>query len=99
MGRRAHGAAVNAPLAKCKTCRFWSEMVAQAHGGGPVEALCLAEGGPLSGRYTPGFGRCAGWKHDELGKVDDPPNYGEWNRAAYIEAEGPLALHAAQVPA
>lgn len=86
-------------LRNCGNCRFWSEMVARSFGGGPVEALCLAEGGTRSGKYTTGRSTCAGWKHDDLGKVDDPPNYGEYQRAAYADAEGPLALHAAQIPA
>lgn len=81
-------------MGRCRDCRFWSEMVAQSIGGGAVEALCLAEGGPLSGKYTPGYGTCKGWKHDLLGKVDDPPNYGEYNRSAYLGEEGPDALKA-----
>ena len=32
----------------CAGCRFWSEMLAQAIGGGPVTAMCLAE----AGRYA-----------------------------------------------
>ena len=32
----------------CNGCRFWSEMIAQSIGGGPVQALCLSQDGPLS---------------------------------------------------
>jgi hypothetical protein len=70
----------------CKGCRFWSEMIAQSIGGRPVEALCLAAGGPHAGKYTAGHVTCDSWKSGHLGAVDDPPDYGEATRAAY-EAE------------
>lgn len=71
----------------CNGCRFWSEMIAQANGGG-VEALCLSDVSPLSGKYTPGWGICAtGWKSGHHGAVDDPPNYGEHTRALYDAEE------------
>lgn len=79
----------------CGGCRFWSEMVAQAIGGRAVEALCLADGGPLVGKYTTAVMTCAGWKPGYLGAVDDPPNYGEETRAAYKEEEGENACRAA----
>ena len=67
----------------CAGCRFWSEMIAQSIGGGPVEAMCLSETGQLSGRYTSGRQTCEAWRSGHLGAVDDPPNYGEEVRAAY----------------
>ena len=84
----------NGETKNCAGCRFWSEMVAQSIGGGPVEALCLADGGPLSGKYTSGKQSCSGWKSGHLGAVDDPPNYGEETRAAYEAEEGVNALKA-----
>jgi hypothetical protein len=90
MMARTHG-----EVKSCDNCRFWSQMVAQSIGGRSVEALCLAEGGPLSGKYTTGRQSCAGWKSGYLGAVDDPPNYGEETRAAYEAEEGADALKAA----
>jgi hypothetical protein len=67
----------------CAGCRFWSEMIAQCHGGGSVQALCLADGGPMSGKYTTSRVTCTAWKSGHFGAVDDPPNYGEETRAMY----------------
>ena len=80
----------------CANCRFWSEMLAEAVGGGPVKAMCLAEGGPRTGEYTTGMTTCSGWKENTFGAVDDPPNYGEETRALYTTEEGPDACRAAQ---
>lgn len=57
---------------KCQECRFWSERLAQAVGGGPVEAYCLVEGGPFSGRYTTGAQGCEQGKSNQFGAIDDP---------------------------
>lgn len=81
----------------CEECRFWSEMVAQAINGNPLEALCLADGGPKQGEYTTGRFSCSGFKPNDFGAIDDPPNYGEESRAAYLAEEGPDALKAASV--
>jgi hypothetical protein len=75
----------------CAGCRFWSEMVAMSHGGGVVQALCLAEKGPYSGKYVTGRATCELWKSGHFGAVDDPPNYGEDVRAAYAEEEAGMA--------
>lgn len=56
----------------CKGCKFWSEMIARAHGGGPVEALCLATGGQYSGKYTVASTRCDKWESGENGAIDEP---------------------------
>lgn len=61
-------------------------MIARCHGGGQVEAMCLVDGGPKSGRYTTSRGTCAAWESGHYGAVDDPPNYGEEVRPLY-EAE------------
>lgn len=71
----------------CAGCRFWSEMIAQSIGGGPVQALCLADGGKLRGKYTSGRQSCDAWRSGHHGAVDDPPNYGEVSRAMYAAEE------------
>ena len=71
---------------ECQTCRFWSEMLAQSIGCGPVEAVCLSQTGPRHGKYTTGRMTCSEWKSGHHGAVDAPPNYGEFAVAAY-EAE------------
>lgn len=57
---------------RCRDCRFWSERLAQAVGGGPVEAYCLVDGGPFSGRYTVGAQSCDKGKSNQYGAIDDP---------------------------
>lgn len=60
---------------KCKNCRFWSERLAQSIGGGPIEAYCLVEGGPFSGRYTTGSQGCDKGKSNQYGAIDtDDPS-------------------------
>ena len=78
----------------CAGCRFWSEMVAACHGGGPVLAMCLSDDGPFSGKYTAGRATCTVWKSGHFGAVDDPPNYGEEARAMYAEEEQERAENA-----
>ena len=72
---------------ECGTCRFWSEMVAQAIGNGPMEALCLSQTGTKAGRYTTARASCEAWKSGHYGAVDSPPNYGERAIAAYDAEE------------
>lgn len=57
----------------CAGCRYWSEMIAMAHGGGPTKAMCLADSGPRSGQYTTGGVTCSSWASGHLGAIDDPP--------------------------
>ncbi len=59
----------------CRGCRFWSEMIAQVRGGGPVEAMCLAAGphaGPHACQYTHGRMTCSAWESGEDGAIDEP---------------------------
>jgi len=56
----------------CAGCKFWSEMIARAHGGGPVEAMCLASSGKHSSQYTTARMSCDKWESGEDGIVDDP---------------------------
>jgi len=72
----------------CRGCRFWSEMIAQALGARPVEALCLSDAGSKRGQYTIGLATCESFKSGHHGAVDDPPNYGEETRALYAAEEG-----------
>ena len=50
-------------------------------------AMCLADGGPQSSKYTHARQTCAAWKSGHHGAVDDPPNYGEEVRALYDAEE------------
>lgn len=56
----------------CHGCRFWSEMIAQALGGGPLQAMCLNPDSPMSGKYTSKRQACGNWREGSLGAVDDP---------------------------
>ncbi len=71
----------------CAGCRFWSEMLAQCRGGGPVEAMCLVDDGPFSSKYVTARQKCDKWKSGHYGAVDDPPNYGEETRALYASED------------
>lgn len=46
------------PRARCETCSAWSELIARAYGGGPVEAMCIKPDSPKSGKYTTGRNGC-----------------------------------------
>jgi hypothetical protein len=59
----------------CKGCKFWSEMIARAIGGGPVQAMCLAQGGPYSSVYTTASTTCASYQPGYDGAVDQPGGY------------------------
>ena len=59
-------------MKKCETCRFWSERLAFAEGGGPVMAYCLAGKAERRDGYTAGRFSCASWKSNHLGAIDDP---------------------------
>lgn len=71
----------------CGGCRFWSEMIAQSIGCGPIQALCLADGGPRRGKYTSGRDTCEAWKSGHHGAIDSPPHYGEEVRKLYDEED------------
>ncbi len=60
----------------CHGCRYWSDMIAKAEDGGPIEALCLNNKGPLSMKYTTAQMTCAGWQSGHHGPVDQWPDYG-----------------------
>jgi len=63
-------------MQKCKNCRYWSEMLAQALDGGPVEAICLNALSPHSGQYTAGIQSCGYWLEATHGAIDDPRHGG-----------------------
>lgn len=73
---------------KCRDCRFWSERLAQSIGGAPIEAYCLVEDGPLSGRYTTGNQGCDKGKSNQYGAVDDP--YSDFDTMAALYAKDDL---------
>lgn len=56
----------------CGKCRYWSEMCAQSIGAGPIEALCLCQDGPKSGRYVSERSTCQRWAFAALGAIDSP---------------------------
>lgn len=56
----------------CKGCRYWSEMLAQCVGGGPVQAVCLCPTSPARGQYMSPSRTCAEWASGHLGAVDEP---------------------------
>lgn len=70
----------------CAGCRYWSEMIAQSIGCGPVQALCLSDG-TLKGKYTTGRQTCESWASGHHGAIDEPPDYGEEVRALYSMEE------------
>jgi len=56
----------------CGGCKFWSEMLAQWTGGGPIEAMCLAPAGKYRGEYTIAGTTCDRWESSKFGVIDDP---------------------------
>jgi len=82
MTHRTYGETKN-----CAGCRYWSEMLAHALGGGPVEAMCLAGEGPFQGQYVAGYRTCPSWKSGHYGAVDAPPNFGEETRPLYARED------------
>jgi hypothetical protein len=56
---------------QCKTCCFWSELIAKTRGGVLV-AMCLAASGPRAWRYTRDDANCAAWEKARDGAIDDP---------------------------
>jgi hypothetical protein len=72
---------------QCENCRYWSQMLAQALDGGPIEAWCLSEDGPKRGRYVRANDHCPSWKTNIHGSVDEGHDYGERVRALYAAEE------------
>lgn len=82
---RTYGATRN-----CAGCRFWSEMIAQSLGGGPMEAYCLAPiGSPLAAKFVTAHTTCTAWKSGHHGAVDEPSEdgYGAETMALYDAEE------------
>ena len=57
---------------KCKTCYFWSEMVAQSIGGGPIEALCLNDNSDFHQKMMAETNSCPDWEDGSGGAIDCP---------------------------
>lgn len=58
--------------ARCSTCRYWSERIAESIGGAPMTALCLSERGPMARTMREGEDSCPEWASGHCGAVDDP---------------------------
>jgi hypothetical protein len=54
----------------CRTCCYWSELIAKTSGGLLV-AMCLAERGPRAWRYTRDGADCTTWDEVRKGAIDD----------------------------
>lgn len=72
---------------RCNNCRFWSEMLAQSIGCGPVEAVCLSPNSPFHTKFIGATRTCPAWKSGHYGAIDAPPDYGAHTRAAYAKEE------------
>jgi hypothetical protein len=49
-------------MQKCKTCCFWSEMIACAIGGGPLMAMCLNDNSNHHQKMTKESDGCEDWE-------------------------------------
>jgi hypothetical protein len=58
---------------RCRTCCYWSELIAKTHGGWLV-AMCLAADGPRAWRYTRDDAGCPDWEKARDGAIDNPQN-------------------------
>ena len=57
----------------CKTCRYWSDLVAKkAPGAMHLEALCLSGESDKRGDYTAEGFTCPFWAINSMGAVDEP---------------------------
>ncbi|MCX7166634.1 MAG: hypothetical protein NTV11_10215 [Rhodocyclales bacterium] len=61
----------DATTTTCRSCCYWSELIAKTRGGVLV-AMCLAERGPRSWRYTRDDSSCTAWERAREGSIDDP---------------------------
>ena len=73
---------------QCSGCRFWSEMVAQSMGGGPVEALALVMMAPSMRQIhdRANVMRKSGRTTITVPWIK-PPNYGEFSRVSYEDED------------
>lgn len=63
-----------ADRSRCKTCRYWSEMITRSTEDGlGTEAMCISSDGPKNGTYTRSGERCTAHMTGE--PVDMPPQY------------------------
>jgi hypothetical protein len=71
----------------CRTCCYWSELIAKTRGGALV-AMCLAEQGPRAWRYTRDDTSCTVWDEAREGAIDDPET-GHLARARILGSSDP----------
>lgn len=57
---------------KCENCYFWSELVAQATGLGPVHALCLNDNSNYHQRMVSSNDRCEDFEDGDGKSIDSP---------------------------
>ncbi len=57
---------------RCESCAAWSELIARADGGRPVEAMCLKPDSPMKGHYTTGRQGCH--QHTTEARFADHPS-------------------------
>lgn len=56
----------------CEKCYFWSEMVAQSIGCGPVEAMCLNDNSDYYQEMTAWKSRCDDFEDGNGTTIDSP---------------------------
>ena len=79
-----------APTNACRTCCYWSELIAKTRGGVLV-AMCLSAAGPRAWRYTRNDASCAAWEEAREGAIDDPDT-GDLARLRLMEETDPTVL-------
>jgi hypothetical protein len=67
---------MKAKAEKCKSCKFWSEMIAKIIEGG-VWAMCLNPESPHQNNYKHGLASCDAYQEGE--PIDKPSNSELWD--------------------
>lgn len=55
---------------RCRTCCYWSELIAKTHGG-LLLAMCLAANAPRAWRYRCDDAGCLVWEEVRNSAIDD----------------------------
>lgn len=53
-------------MKRCKTCRYWSDLLAKSTPQGEVLALCESDHSKNHGVYVAGTARCGHWQPVEV---------------------------------
>ena len=51
---------------RCENCKYWSDLIAEANGCGPVKALCECVDSRWAGRMMTEFHSCDKWEEAPL---------------------------------